>query len=105
MIDGISGFSNIAKVGTGNGSANPLPNPGGEDGKSFADALKDMIIDRPSASKAEADSLATKMAAGADIDPHQLAIATAKAGVEIQMATRTISSAVSGVKQILQTQI
>ncbi|MCW2949737.1 MAG: hypothetical protein JWN41_750 [Thermoleophilia bacterium] len=74
-------------------------------GASFADALKSMVIDSPSKSKAAATALSAKFAAGANIDPQQLAVATAKAGVEIQMSTRTISSAVSAVRTLFQMQV
>lgn len=75
-------------------------------GSSFASALKTMVIDQPSASKAYAGDLGVRFAAGdTSIDPHQLSIASAKAGVEIQMATRTISSAVSSVRTLFQMQV
>lgn len=38
-------------------------------------------------------------------DPGEVALASAKAGVEIQMATRVISSASSGVRTLMQMQI
>lgn len=75
-------------------------------GSSFADALRTMVIERPSASKAAAGELSARFAAGdTTIDPHKLALASAKAGVEIQMATRTISSAVSAVRTLFQMQV
>lgn len=75
-------------------------------GASFGDTLRAMVVDNPSASKAYSGELATRFAAGdKTIDPHQIAIASAKAGVEIQMATRTISSAVSAVRTLFQMQI
>ena len=75
-------------------------------GASFGDTLRDMVIVRPSESKAKAGELTARFAAGdTSIDPHQLSIASAKAGVEIQMATRTISSAVSAVRTLFQMQI
>ncbi len=75
-------------------------------GASFGDALKAMAIENPSASKAHAGDLMTRFAAGdTSIDPHQIALASAKAGVEIQMATRTISSAVSAVRPLFQMQV
>jgi flagellar hook-basal body complex protein FliE len=75
-------------------------------GAAFGDTLRAMVIENPSASKAAAGELATRFAAGdTSIDPHQIALASAKAGVEIQMATRTISSAVSAVRTLFQMQI
>ena len=75
-------------------------------GASFGDTLRAMVIENPSASKAHAGDLAARFAAGdMTIDPHQISIASAKAGVEIQMATRTISSAVSAVRTLFQMQI
>ena len=74
-------------------------------GASFGDTLKSMVIDKPSASKAQASDLTARFAAGENIDPQTLAVASAKAGVEIQMATRTISSAVSAVRTLFQMQI
>lgn len=75
-------------------------------GASFGDALKAMAIDNPSASKKHAGELTARFAAGdTSIDPHQIALASAKAGVEIQMATRTISSAVSAVRTLFQMQV
>lgn len=75
-------------------------------GASFGDALKAMVVETPSASRAHATDLAARFAAGdTSIDPHQIAIASAKAGVEIQMATRTISSAVSSVRTLFQMQV
>ena len=75
-------------------------------GASFGDAMKAMVIDNPSASKQHAGDLTTRFAAGdTSIDPHQIALASAKAGVEIQMATRTISSTVSAVRTLFQMQV
>jgi flagellar hook-basal body complex protein FliE len=75
-------------------------------GASFGDALKAMTIEKPSASKKYAGELTARFAAGdTSIDPHQIALANAKAGVEIQMATRTISSAVSAVRTLFQMQV
>lgn len=75
-------------------------------GDSFGNALKAMVIENPSASKAHAGNLTARFAAGdTTIDPHQIALASAKAGVEIQMATRTISSAVSAVRTLFQMQV
>jgi flagellar hook-basal body complex protein FliE len=75
-------------------------------GSSFGDALKTMVIENPSASKKHSSDLMARFAAGdTSIDPHQIALASAKAGVEIQMATRTISSAVSSVRTLFQMQV
>ncbi len=75
-------------------------------GASFGNALKTMLVENPSRSKAYAGELTTRFAAGdTSIDPHQISIASAKAGVEIQMATRTISSAVSAVRTLFQMQV
>ncbi len=75
-------------------------------GDSFGNTLRSMVIENPSAAKAQAGQLAARFAAGdTSIDPHQLALASAKAGVEIQMATRTISSAVSAARTLFQMQI
>ena len=75
-------------------------------GASFGETLKSMVIEKPSASKAAAGELTARFAAGdTTIDPHQIALASAKAGVEIQMATRTISSAVSAVRTLFQMQV
>lgn len=75
------------------------------DGQSFGDMLKDMIIKRPTESQSDADRLAADFAAGKDIDPQTLAVATAKAGIEVQMSTRTISQAVQAVRTLMQMQI
>jgi flagellar hook-basal body complex protein FliE len=75
-------------------------------GASFGDSLRDMLIVHPSESKAKAGELAARFAAGdTSIDPQTLAIQSAKAGVEVQMATRTISSAVSAVRTLFQMQV
>ena len=75
-------------------------------GESFGATLQSMIIDSPSESKAYSGDLAARFAAGdRSIDAHQVSIASAKAGVEIQMATRTISSAVSAVRTLFQMQV
>ena len=75
-------------------------------GATFADALKEMVISRPSADKNASDTMAARFAAGdKSIDPGQLATATAKAGIEIQMSTRTISQAVQAVRALFQMQI
>lgn len=75
-------------------------------GAAFGDTLRSMIIENPSASRAQATDMAARFAAGdKSIDPHTIAIASAKAGVEIQMATRTISSAVSAVRTLFQMQV
>lgn len=90
--------------GSGLGIA-PLQPASSSQGSSFSDTLKSMVIDGPSASKKTASDLTARFAAGENIDPHQLAVANAKAGVEIQMATRSISSAVSAVRTLFQMQI
>jgi diacylglycerol kinase family enzyme len=76
-----------------------------DQGKSFGSVMGDMVLRKPSESSANADAMAAEFAAGGNIDPHNLAIATAKAGVEIQMSTRTISQAVSAVRTLFQMQI
>ena len=77
----------------------------GQNGASFGSMLSDMVLKKPGQSQQHADDLAASFAAGADVDPHTLAIATAKAGIEVQMATRTISQAVQGIRTLMQTQI
>ncbi len=75
-------------------------------GASFGDTLRSMVIEQPSASREYSRDLSMRFAAGdTTIDPHKLALASAKAGVEIQMATRTISSAVSAVRTLFQMQV
>jgi flagellar hook-basal body complex protein FliE len=101
----------VGGVGGGDGGAgaSPLPKPtGGDDadGQSFGSMLKDMVITKPGQTQAYADKIAAQFAAGdTSIDPGQLAIASAKAGVEVQMATRTITQAVSAVRTLFQMQI
>lgn len=76
------------------------------EGATFGDALRSFVVERPSADKNAADSLAARFAAGdKSIDPGQLATATAKAGIEIQMSTRTISQTVQAVRTLFQMQI
>lgn len=102
---GADGADGGSSGGSGLGLA-PVQPASEAQGASFGDTLKSMVIDKPSASKAAAGELATRFAMGdKSIDPHQLSIASAKAGVEIQMATRTISSAVSAVRTLFQMQI
>lgn len=92
-------------AGTGGGGLAPNATATSSQGASFGDTLKAMVIEKPSASKAAASDMMARFAAGENIDPHQLAVASAKAGVEIQMATRTISSAISAVRTLFQMQI
>jgi flagellar hook-basal body complex protein FliE len=100
-------------VGGGGQGGNPLSGgimPSSQatesQGTSFGTSLRDMLIVNPSRSKAEAGELSRRFAAGdTSIDPHTLSISSAKAGVEIQMATRTISSAVSAVRTLFQMQV
>src|SRR4051812_20603380 len=101
MVGGAGGIGGI-------GGLVPKPNHGGDDpgGQSFGALMKDMGITKPGQTQNAADALASKFAAGdTSIDPAQLAIASAKAGVEVQMATRTITQAVSGIKMLFQMQI
>jgi flagellar hook-basal body complex protein FliE len=107
-------LSGIADMGTGGGGAGggmasglaPTQPASATQNRSFTDALRTMVIEQPSASRAYASSLGMRFAMGdTSIDPHQMAIASAKAGVEVQMATRTISSAVSAVRTLFQMQI
>lgn len=102
----VNGFTSSIGSSSGGGTT-PLPNQKASsgDGESFGATLKSFIIDGPSKQKAVADDLAVRMAAGEKIDPHTMAIETAKAGVEIQMATRTISQAVSAIRTLFQMQI
>src|SRR3712207_6386710 len=81
-------------------------NPASEgQGASFGDAIKKAVLERPSATHHRADDLAARLAAGENIDPHAVAIATAKASIETQFATRGISQAVSGLRTLMQMQI
>lgn len=98
----------------GTGSGNPLgglsvgPNQSAtaSQGSSFSSTLKSMVIDGPSDSRAAAADLKARFAMGdSSVDSQDVAIASAKAGIEVQMATRTISSAVSGVRTLFQMQI
>lgn len=109
-------LSGLAELGVGGGDGGHgaagggsglAPNQSATDaqGDSFGTTMRDMLIVHPSESKAEANDLMARFAAGENIDPHELAIASAKAGVEIQMATRTISSAVSAVRTLFQMQV
>lgn len=111
---GLAGFGDGGMgLETGGGSQGgnvfgmaPKDNATDAQAASFGDTLRSMVIENPSASKAHAGNLAARFAAGdVSIDPHQISIASAKAGVEIQMATRTISSAVSAVRTLFQMQI
>jgi len=98
-VTGTGGSGGIGGLG------GPNAQPTGAQGGSFTDALKDMVITRPSASKAEASELTTALAAGEDVDPHKISIAAAKAGVELQLATRTISQATTALRTLMQMQI
>lgn len=109
----LSGFGDLG-LGQGGGSEpgsagmglGPVQPASEAQAASFGDALRAMVIEKPSASKRASGALAARFAAGdTSIDPHQLSIASAKAGVEIQMATRTISSAVSAVRTLFQMQV
>lgn len=102
---GSSSGSLDGMVDAGSGGLAPNAQATAIQATSFSDALKSMVIESPSKAKAEATNLAARFASGENIDPHQLAISSAKAGVEIQMATRTISSAVSSVRTLFQMQI
>jgi flagellar hook-basal body complex protein FliE len=98
-----AGGGGSAGSGLSLGPSNPAS---ASQGAAFGDTLRSMVIENPSVSKAHATDLAARFASGdTSIDPHQIAIANAKAGVEIQMATRTISSAVSAVRTLFQMQV
>lgn len=107
MIGGISGAAGIGGVG---GMPGPMraPNVGADPaggGSSFADVMGDIVLKSPSESAHKADTLGAAFAAGANVDTHTLAIASAKAGVDIQMSTRVISQAASAVRQLFSIQI
>lgn len=105
-IPGTGGGAGIGGLPSGGIGAAPAPSTGPDDGgASFGKIFKELVITKPTASHHTADTMAASLAAGGDVDPHQLAIATAKAGVEIQMATRTISQAVSAVRTLASMQI
>jgi flagellar hook-basal body complex protein FliE len=106
--DGGLGLDNGSSAGDGGGNVFGVQPKAATDaqGAAFGDTLRAMVIDNPSASRAQATDMAARFAAGdKSIDPHTIAIASAKAGVEIQMATRTISSAVSAVRTLFQMQV
>ena len=107
LADGGMGLGEGGGAGGGMGMGiMPVQSATEAQGASFGDAMKAMVIDNPSASKQHAGDLTTRFAAGdTSIDPHQIALASAKAGVEIQMATRTISSTVSAVRTLFQMQV
>lgn len=108
----MSGLGDLG-VGTGIGGGEagsqgmaPTSQATSSQGAAFGDTLRSMVIENPSAAKASANQMAARFAAGdTSIDPHQVALQSAKAGVEIQMATRTISSAVSAVRTLFQMQV
>jgi flagellar hook-basal body complex protein FliE len=103
-MGGAAGMGGIAKT-PGMGQL-PTGTDGAEGGgQSFGDMLKEFVVDRPTETQTDADRLAADFAAGKDIDPQTLAIATAKAGIEVQMSTRTISQGVQAVRTLLQMQI
>jgi flagellar hook-basal body complex protein FliE len=111
--DSMSGMGDMG-AGSGSGSGSAMPGVGlgpvqpasESQGAAFGDTLRSMVIEQPSASKRYSSELSARFAAGdTTIDPHQLALASAKAGVEIQMATRTISSTVSAVRTLFQMQV
>lgn len=106
------GISGLPGGDDGGGFGSGLGVPGGPTGQpttaqadSFSSTLGELVLERPSASKAEAGEMAARLAAGENIDPHQVAIMSAKAGVEVQMATRTISQAVTAVRTLFQMQV
>lgn len=115
MADPISGIGGIAGGGAASGIGGaagalgapgmPAAQPNQNQATSFSDVFKEMVVERPTEAHHEADRLATEFAAGGNIDPHQLAIATAKAGLEVQMATRTIQQATSAIRTLMQMQI
>lgn len=119
---GMSGIGGAGAAGMGGSPLGGLPGVGGAgggglggieptqsateaQGNAFGESLKEMVLYRPSETKSAANDLAASFAAGENVDPHRLAIQTAKAGVEIQMATRSISSAVSAVRTLFQMQV
>jgi flagellar hook-basal body complex protein FliE len=89
----------------GNEALGPKSDATEEQGSSFGDAIKKAVLERPSETHHKADDLASRLAAGENIDPHAVALATAKASIEIQFATRGISQAVSGLRTLMQMQI
>lgn len=99
-MPGMGGTSGMPKMGEG-----AQPSAGGDESQSFGDIFKDMVVDRPTEAYNDANSLAVDLALGKDVDPQQVAIAQAVAGLEVQMATRTISSAVQGLRTLMQTQV
>lgn len=101
------GLGGLGDMGVG-GAGGVRPTTGASDAQSrtFSDTLGEAVLERPSAAHDTATDLATRFASGdTSVDPHDVAIASAKAGVEIQMATRTISQAVSAVRTLFQMQI
>jgi flagellar hook-basal body complex protein FliE len=116
MGSGTDAMSGMGDMGAGSGSGSgaaasgiglgPVQPASESQGAAFGDTLRSMVIEQPSASKAYSSELSMRFAAGdTSIDPHKLALASAKAGVEIQMATRTISSTVSAVRTLFQMQV
>lgn len=88
-------------IGGGGGASSPFdggpkPDQGG-DGGGFMDMLED-------ASKKinEAEHAGSAFAAGADINPHDLARLKAEASLELQAVTTTIAEAVKGVRTLMQ---
>lgn len=84
----------------------PRSRASSEDGTNFSDTLRDALISRPSEAQNLADRHMAAFAAGdRSIDESTLAIESAKASASIQMATRTISQAVQGIRTLMQMQI
>lgn len=78
----------------------------GSSGGGFGEMFNHMLVQRPSDAVAKADSLATQyITKPGSVDHGVLAIETAKAGIEVHMATETMSQIFRGVRTILQTQI
>lgn len=112
-MDGGGGLGSIGSLrpsigsigGNAGGGLVPRQQASDADGADFSDTLRKIVLERPSEAKATADNLAMRFASGENVDPYKIAIASAKAGVEMQMATRTISQATTAVRTLFQMQI
>jgi flagellar hook-basal body complex protein FliE len=92
----------IQKIGS---NINLAPKQGLQyDNKSFGQYLKDALMEVNRLEK-QADNLTKKLAAGEDVDIHDVMIATEKANIALQLTIQVRNKAVEAYNEIMRMQI
>lgn len=96
----VSSFSSFAVGGVNR----PAPGVAGTSGGDFAGLVK-RGLEQVSQAEVRADSLLNRMAAGGDVAPHEVMIATTQASLAVEMTVAVRDKAVEAYREIMNMQL